>query len=257
MSFLDFGFLDLIDILLVAFLLYQIYRLVKGTVAINIFIGVAAIYLLWKLVEALQMELLSEILGQFIGVGVLALVIVFQQEIRKFLLVLGSTNFSGGQKFIRQLNLFKQDEIEEFDINSVYSAIENLSQTKTGAIIVLERKTQLGSFSETGTAINAKLSAQLLESIFFKNSALHDGAVIIAQNRIIAAGAILPVTEKNVPLRFGLRHRAAIGAAEKTDALVLVVSEETGDISLAIGEEFLNKIKLSELKEIVQKRIIA
>lgn len=253
MSFLDFGFLDLIDILLVAFLLYQIYRLVKGTVAINIFIGVAAIYLLWKLVEALQMELLSEILGQFIGVGVLALVIVFQQEIRKFLLVLGSTNFSNGQKIFRQLNWFKTEEEEEHNFDAVYGAVERLSETKTGAIIAMERKTQLGSFSETGTIINAVLSSQLLESIFFKNSSLHDGAVIISGNRIVAAGAILPVTEKTIPMRFGLRHRAAIGAAEKSDAVVLVVSEETGDISIAAGEIFQNKVRLSELKAILQK----
>lgn len=253
MSFLDFGFLDLIDILLVAFLLYQIYRLVKGTVAINIFIGVAAIYLLWKLVEALQMELLSEILGQFIGVGVLALVIVFQQEIRKFLLVLGSTNFKGGQRIFRQLNWFKNEEEEDHDFDAIVTACENLSHAKTGAIILLERKTQLGAFSETGTYLDAKLTAQLLESIFFKNSALHDGAVIISQNRIMAAGAILPVTEKNIPMRFGLRHRAAIGAAEKTDALALVVSEETGDISIAVGEDFENKVKLSDLRTILQK----
>lgn len=255
MSFLDFGFLDLIDIALVSFLLYQLYRLVKGTVAINIFIGVAAIYLIWKIVEAFQMELLSEILGQFIGVGVLALVIVFQQEIRRFLLVLGSTNFKGGQRFFKQFNWMKAEE-KDLDLDEMFTACENLSQTNTGAIIVIERKSQLGFYSETGTLINGELSSRLLESIFFKNSTLHDGAVIIKGNTIISAGSILPVSEKtNIPRRFGLRHRAAIGVAEKTDAMVIVVSEETGDISLAIGESFHNKMTLKELKSIVVENL--
>ena len=253
MSFLDFGFLDLIDILLVAFLLYQFYRLVRGTVAINIFIGVAAIYLVWKLVEALQMELLSEILGQFIGVGVLALVIVFQQEIRKFLLVIGSTNIADSQKFLRQFKWIKTEE-QEVNVKELYEACKNMSLSKTGAIIVIQRKSQLGSYTETGTMINGVLSSQLLESIFFKNSTLHDGAVIINGNNLVAASCILPVTDKpNIPLRFGLRHRAAIGVAEKTDALALIVSEESGDISIAVEGSFFNKIKLLELEDKIKE----
>lgn len=252
MSFIDFTILDIIDILLVAFLLYQVYRLIKGTVAINIFIGVAAIYVLWKLVEALQMELLSEILGKFIGVGVLALVIVFQQEIRRFLLVLGSTNFTRRRKFLKQLKWLRNDD-QEVNLEAIQIACSNMSRTKTGALIVVERKSQLGFYSETGTLINAETSSRLIESIFFKNSPLHDGAVIISGSKVVSAGCILPITEKtSIPRRFGLRHRAAIGVAEKTDALSLVVSEETGDISIAVDDVFLNKIDPEELLDKVK-----
>ncbi|HBF21909.1 MAG: TIGR00159 family protein [Owenweeksia sp.] len=249
MSFIDFSVLDIIDIALVAFLLYQLYRLIRGTVAINIFLGVAAIYLIWKLVEALQMELLSEILGKFIGVGVLALVIVFQQEIRRFLLVLGSTNFTRRRKFLKQLKWLRSDE-QELDLEEIEVACINMARSKTGALIVIERQSQLGFYSETGTVINGRLSSRMLESIFFKNAPLHDGAVIISGDRIVAAGCILPVTEKTtIPRRFGLRHRAGIGVAEKTDALAIVISEETGDISFAIGEVFQNKIETSQFSQ--------
>ena len=253
MSFLDFSFLDALDILLVAFLLYQLYRLIRGTVAINIFIGVAAIYLIWKFVEALQMELLSEILGNFMGVGVIALVIVFQQEIRKFLLVLGSTSFTRRRRFLRQINWIKTEDEADVGIEEISMACRDLASTRTGAIIVMERQSGLGSYSDTGTAINAKLSARLLESIFNKSSPLHDGAVIVSGGKIVAAGCILPITEKTtLPRRFGLRHRAAIGVAEKTDALSVVVSEETGDISLAINDQFENKITPAELEKSIK-----
>lgn len=254
MSFLDFSILDAIDILLVAFLLYQLYRLIRGTVAINIFLGVAAIYLIWKLVEALQMELLTEILGNFMGVGVIALVIVFQQEIRKFLLLLGSTSFTRRRRFLRQLKWINTDDESEVEVEEISMACRDLSSTKTGALIVIERQSGLGSYSDTGTAINAKLSARLLESIFNKSSPLHDGAVIVAGNKIVAAGCILPITEKtSLPRRFGLRHRAAIGIAEKTDALVVILSEETGDISLAINDQFDNKVQPDELESAIRK----
>jgi len=255
-SFLDFGILDLIDILLVAFLLYQLYRLIKGTVAINIFIGVAAIYLIWKLVEAMQMELLTEILGQFIGVGVIALVIVFQQEIRKFLLVLGSTNFTRRRRFFRHLKWLRDDEKQEVEVEEIAKACVSLSESYMGAIIVIERKSGLGSFAETGTPINGFTSSRLLESIFNKNSPLHDGAVIISGEKLVAAGCILPVTDKTtIPSRFGLRHRAAIGIAEKTDAIAIIVSEETGDISMAIDDEFTNKIKAEKLAESIKSKL--
>jgi diadenylate cyclase len=256
MSFLDFSILDAIDILLVAFLLYQLYRLIRGTVAINIFLGVAAIYLIWKLVEALQMELLAEILGNFMGVGVIALVIVFQQEIRKFLLLLGSTSFTRRRRFLRQLKWIKTEDESEVGVEEISLACRDLASTRTGALIVIERQSGLGSYSDTGTAINAKLSARLLESIFNKSSPLHDGAVIISGNKIVAAGCILPITEKtSLPRRFGLRHRAAIGIAEKTDALVVIVSEETGDVSLAINDQFDNKIQHSELESAIRRAL--
>ncbi len=249
MPFIDFRILDAIDILLVAFLLYQLYRLIKGTVAINIFLGVASIYLIWKLVEALQMELLTEILGQFIGVGVIALVIVFQQEIRKFLLLLGSTNFTRKRKFFRQLKILRNDTEEELDLSAIVEACNHFAETRTGALIVLERKSRLGSYVDTGTYINGHVSVGLLESIFNKYSPLHDGAVIINKNKLLAAGCILPVTERtSIPSRFGLRHRAALGIAEKTDALTVIVSEETGGISLAVNDRF-ERIAKGQLKE--------
>ena len=256
MSFLDFSILDAIDIVLVAFLLYQLYRLIRGTVAINIFLGVAAIYLIWKLVEALQMELLSEILGNFMGVGVIALVIVFQQEIRKFLLLLGSTSFTRRRRFLRQIKWIRTDEEPEIGIEEISMACRDLASTRTGAIIVIERQSGLGSYSDTGTAINARLSSRLLESIFNKSSPLHDGAVIVSGGKIVAAGCILPITEKtSLPRRFGLRHRAAIGLAEKTDALVVVVSEETGDLSIAINDHFDNKIQPEELEATIKQAL--
>lgn len=255
MSFLDFSLLDLVDILLVAFLLYQLYRLLKGTVAINIFIGVAAIYLVWKLVEALQMELLSEILGKFIGVGVLALVIVFQQEIRRFLLVIGSTNFTKQKFFKKQLKWFKENDVQ-VDIAAIVNSCTSMSETKTGAIIVIEKKSRLGFYTETGTLLNAHTSTRLLESIFNKHSPLHDGAVIISGGTIMAAGCILPITEKaNLPSRFGLRHRAAMGVAEKTDAIAIVVSEETGNVSITQGDEFIYKVNLDDLANELEERL--
>jgi uncharacterized protein (TIGR00159 family) len=250
LSFLDISFLDILDILLVAFLLYQIYRLVKGTVAINIFIGVAAIFLIWKLVEALQMEVLSLILGNFIGVGVIALVIVFQQEIRRFLLVIGSTNFTSKRLFLKQLKWLRDENEDEVPINEIVLACKEMSASRTGALMVIERKSRLGFYSDTGTKIGGSVSSPLLLTIFKKNSPLHDGAVIISGMHIVAAACILPITEKgNVPTRFGLRHRAGMGVAEKTDGLALIVSEETGDVSLAIGDHFENKVELNKLED--------
>lgn len=230
MGFLDLNILDLIDILLVTVLLYQLYKLVKGTVAIKIFIGIAAVYLVWKLVEALQMDLLSEILGQFIGVGVLAVIIVFQQEIRKFLLMIGTTSFGNQQQLFKGL-LGSQKKIQ-LDIDALIDACVNMAAVKTGAIIVITRNTELASYARTGEAINAKVSTILLESIFYKNSPLHDGAVIINRDMITAARCVLQITDTiNVPIHMGLRHRAAASITEMTDALTIVVSEQTGRIS--------------------------
>lgn len=255
MFFPEITILDALDILLVAFLLYQLYRLIRDTVAINVLIGVAAIYVIWKLVELLQMELLSEILGKFIGVGVIALVIVFQQEIRKFLLVLGSTNFTRRRKIFGQFKWLRQEDKPQ-DLEQVVQACEQMSKERVGALIVLERESKLGFYRDTGTEINGQLSSALLISIFNPQAPLHDGAVIISGDEVIAAGCILPVTDRtSLPSRFGLRHRAAIGLAEKTNALALVVSEETGEISLADNDDFINKIKLEDLKDMLQRRL--
>jgi uncharacterized protein (TIGR00159 family) len=234
--FLSIRWLDVVDIFLVAVLLYQLYKLVKGTVAIRIFLGILAIYLLWKLVSALSMELLSEILGQFIGVGVLALIIVFQQEIRRFLLMVGSQSpFAGAGIINKIINWSKTaGEDQENDNNAISRACFNLSRNQMGALIVIATDTELKYHASTGDQIDAKLSAPLLESIFFKNSPLHDGGVIIYKNRIKAARCILPVSDNpDIPSSYGLRHRAAVGLTESSPALAIVVSEENGKISIA------------------------
>jgi len=249
--FLQVRWLDVLDILLVAILLYQLYKLVKGTVAIRIFLGILAIYLFWKLVSALQMELLSEILGQFIGVGVLALIIVFQQEIRRFLLLLGSQRPFAGQGIIKKiLNWSKQEnEGEALNVTAIIKACQNMSKSKTGALIIIAKDTVLKFHAATGDQIDALLSTELLESIFFKNSPLHDGGTIIVNNRIKAARCILPLTEKmNLPAKYGLRHRAAIGITEDSTAIAIIVSEESGEIALAKGGEISANLSVEQLR---------
>ncbi len=250
--FITFRWLDVIDILLVAIIMFQLYKLVKGTVAIRIFLGILAIYLFWKIVEALQMELLSEILGQFIGVGVLALIIVFQQEIRRFLLLIGNNSFFSGKrrgKLLKMLNP-NETEKEKLNVNQIIIASKNLANTKTGALIILDLKSELKYYSNTGEKINATLSSAVLESIFFKNSPLHDGGVIIENNTIIAARCILPVSEnQEFPAHFGLRHRAAAGMTETSRSIAIIISEETGKISLAKEGRINYNISIEELNE--------
>ncbi|MEN8857289.1 MAG: diadenylate cyclase CdaA [Flavobacteriaceae bacterium] len=232
LDFLDFSFLDVLDILLVAILLYYIYKLLKGTVAINIFIGIAFIFLIWKMTQILKMEMLSNILGYLLSGGVIALIIVFQQEIRKFLLMIGTTNFASRRNFLKQLKFLKSEITTETDVDTLLNACKKMSETKTGALIVLERTNSLDFLINTGDAMNAEMNEVLLESIFYKNSPLHDGATIIRDNFVVATRVILPVSNSiNIPSRFGLRHRAAFGVSEKTDAICLLVSEETGEIS--------------------------
>ncbi len=249
----QFRILDIIDIFLVALLLYYAYKLVKGTVAINIFIGIVVVYLIWQLTVLLKMEMLSTILGQFIGVGMFALIVVFQQEIRKFLLMIGSTNLAkGGRGVFKNLQFLKKDGVLDLDINAIIAACKNMASTHTGALIVIRRTTSLDFVKSTGDAMNIEVNRPILESVFFKNSNLHDGALIIEENRITATRVILPVTqEKNIPLRFGLRHRAAVGITEKTDALALVVSEESGEISYIKNGEFVLYKELNELVELL------
>ncbi|MCH8555375.1 MAG: diadenylate cyclase CdaA [Schleiferiaceae bacterium] len=255
MDFIHFRVVDLVDIILVAFLLYQVYALIRGTAALNIFIGVAAVYLFWKLVEFLQMELLSEILGQFLGVGFIALIVVFQQEIRKFLLLIGSANFRRRRRFLAQLKWLRASE-KVIDSDVIVAACKRFVDSKTGVLIVFSQDMPLSMYTQSGDLINANISVRLLESIFHFSSPLHDGAVVIADDKIVAAGVILPLTERDdLPSRLGLRHRAAVGITEKTDAVALVVSEETGTISIAKGGELqfvtANNLK-KELDEILK-----
>ncbi|WP_340076636.1 diadenylate cyclase [Leptobacterium sp. I13] len=254
-DFLDFKIIDVIDILLVAILLYYVYKLVKGTVAINIFIGIVIVYLIWKLTEALQMKMVSGILGGFMSVGLIALIVVFQQEIRKFLLMLGSTNLTGKRSFLKHIKLLKQDPLNtETNVEAIVAACERMGSTRTGAIIVIERNNHLEFVKSTGDKMSIEVTQPIIESIFYKNSPLHDGAIIIEGNYITATRVILPVSnERNIPLRFGLRHRAAIGISEKTDALVLVVSEETGQISYIKNGEFVLYKDIRELIATIRK----
>jgi uncharacterized protein (TIGR00159 family) len=251
---LKFSVVDVIDVILVAFLLYYVYKLVKGTVAINIFIGIVIIYLIWKLTQALQMQLLSNILGGFISVGMFALIVVFQQEIRKFLLMVGSTNIGKRRKFFKQLKFLKTESFIETDVEAIIKACNRMSLSKTGALIVLERNNSLDFLTSTGDEMNIKVTQPILESIFFKNSPLHDGAVIIADNIVKATRVILPISnEKNIPERYGLRHRAAIGITEKTDAVALVVSEESGLVSYIKNGEFVSFKDNMDLTDLIKK----
>jgi len=251
---LKFSVVDIIDVILVALLLYYIYKLVKGTVAINIFIGIIIIYLVWKLTAFLNMELLTGIFGGFMKVGIIALIVVFQPEIRKFLLMVGSTNFNRRRKFLKQFSFLKTETSNETDVDAIISACTKMSMSKTGALIVFERNNNLDFLSSSGDEMNIKVTQPIIESIFFKNSPLHDGAIIIANNVIKATRVILPVNnEKNIPERFGLRHRAAIGITEKTDALAVVVSEETGQISYIKNGEFIMYKNSEELTEKIKE----
>jgi len=254
-AFISIRFLDILDILLVAFLLYQIYNLIRGTAAFNIFIAIFSFYLLWLIVKALNMQLLGSILGQVIGVGVIALIIVFQQEIRRFLLIFG-TRYLSSQKFsLEHIFSFRGKTVSnKIDISSIVSACTNMSALKTGALIVITRKSDLFTYAKTGDIINADVTGRLLESIFFKNSPLHDGAVIVHKNRIWAARCVLPTTERlDIPAHYGMRHRAALGLTEKTDGVVVTVSEETGAISVSQDGQIESNIGPNRLRSLLEK----
>ncbi|MFY9242885.1 MAG: diadenylate cyclase CdaA [Polaribacter sp.] len=257
LDFVEFSFLDVLDILLVAILLYYIYKLLKGTVAINIFIGIAFIFIIWKITQALKMEMLSGILGYLLSGGVIALIIVFQQEIRKFLLMIGTTNFSSKRNFLNQLKFLRTEISSEIDTDKILKACANMSKTKTGALIVIERTNSLDFLISNGDAMNAQVNEIILESIFFKNSPLHDGATIIRDNYVVATRVILPISDSTkIPARFGLRHRAAIGVSEKTDAVCLLVSEETGEISYIKDGEFSLFNTLEELNDKIKNDLM-
>ena len=257
LDFIPFSFLDVLDILLVATLLFYIYKLLKGTVAINIFIGIAFIFLIWKITQALNMEMLSGILGYLLSGGVIALIIVFQQEIRKFLLMIGTTNFSNKKNFLNQLKFLKSEISSEIETDKILRACYNMSKTKTGALIVIERTNSLDFLISTGDKMNALLNEALLESVFYKNSPLHDGALIIRDNYIVATRVVLPISDSiKIPSRFGLRHRAAIGVSEKTDAVCLLVSEETGEISYIKDGGFELYTDFKELNEKLRKDLM-
>lgn len=250
MWFVPFSLRDFIDIILVAIVMYWIYRTTKGTNAPYILTGIIIIYMLWVVVKALNMELLSTILGQIISVGVIALIIVFQPEIRRFLQMLGMRQ--------KRLNFISRvfgaaEKIAEINIAPIVKACIEMSASRTGALVVLAQQSDLRLITEGGIAIDGKISTSLIKNIFFKNAPLHDGAIVIDHDRVVAAKCILPVTQSNVPKSYGTRHRAAIGMSEISDAIIIVVSEETGEISVAQGGNINRSIAPEKLNSVLQR----
>jgi diadenylate cyclase len=248
--------IDVIDILLVAFLMYQIYNLIKGSIAIYIFITVVAFYVLWLLVKE-NFLLLGSLFSQIISVGFIAIIILFQQEIRRFLVLISTRYLS--RTGISLENFFS--DVAEADknlpINFIVKACINMAKNHIGALIVLKRKSPLDDFIKTGDLINADISSRLIESIFNKTSPLHDGAVIIIDDKLRAARCVLPVSDNfELPANYGLRHRAAVGLTEETDALVIVISEETGDLSLAEAGR-IKKTDTNVLYKILEKEFLS
>jgi len=250
---ISFGIKDLIDILLVAILMYYIWRLMKGSGAANIFAGILVFIGCWIVIAKIfQLRLLGGILNNLISVGALALVVLFQDEIRQFFSTIGSKRST---RFFRSLFVNRKDqEIHRQDIMPIVMACLSMSKQKEGALIVLERTVGLQDVVQTGEQIDAEISQRLLENLFFKNSPLHDGAVIISKGRIKAAGCILPVShDADIPKSYGLRHRSALGIAQKSDAIAIVVSEETGQIAVAENGQFSTRLNGEELERLLAK----
>lgn len=250
MGFVPFTAIDFLDIICVALIMYWIYRTTKGTNAPYIITGIIIMYLLWVVVRTLNMELLSSILGQIISVGAIALIIVFQPEIRRFLQMIGMRQKRFN--FITHIFSTGEDHVAT-RVSPIVTACQEMSEAKTGALIVIGQESDLRLITEGGIALDAKLSTPLLQNIFFKNSPLHDGAVVIESDRIIAAKCILPVTQSDVPKAYGTRHRAAIGMSEISDAIIVVVSEETGKISIAQGGALQKNIDHIRLQQILHR----
>ncbi|HAI75652.1 MAG TPA: TIGR00159 family protein [Microscillaceae bacterium] len=254
-DFVEVSWIDLLDIFLVAILLFRLFILIRGSVASKILVGGLIFYALYLVVRTFGLELLSSVLGQFVAAGVLVALILFQQEMRKFLMEIGRANVLGKQ------NIFKllwkggyADHVDAYNLEEIVSAAYAMAKSRpepTGALIVFAGGTDLKFYVETGDLIDAEVSERLLLSIFNKYSPLHDGAVIIGRNgRIVAARCIMPVSENpKIPASLGLRHRAALGITEETDAVALVVSEQTGYVSLVKAGEIQRNLNETELKE--------
>lgn len=254
----EFGIKDIIDIILVALMLYYIYRLMKESRSLNVFIGIMVFVLIWLFVsQVLEMRLLGSILDKLVSVGVIALIVIFQEDIRKFLYELGTQ-----KGFRRLVRFFKSNKegnkkVDKETIMPIVMACMSMSKKFVGALIVIERAVPLKDIVDTGEVIDARINQRLIENIFFKNSPLHDGAMIISNKRIEAAGCILPVSHNlDIPKELGLRHRAAMGISQNSDAIAVVVSEETGRISVAIKGEFHLRLSAEELESILTKEMV-
>lgn len=255
--FFEFGIKDVIDIFLVTLMLYYIYRLMKESRSLNVFIGIMMFVVLWLFVsQVLEMRLLGSIMDKLVSVGVIGLIVLFQEDIRKFLY-----NMGAHQRFKMVMRLFTSEKTttEEKDketIMQIVLACLSMSKRKVGALIVMERATPLDDIVETGDLIDANINQRLIENIFFKNSPLHDGAMVISEKRIKAAGCILPVAHNyDIPKELGLRHRAAMGISQESDAIAIVVSEETGGISVAIKGNFQLRLSAEKLESILTKEM--
>ena len=250
--FIPFGIKDAIDILLVAFFLYQIYKLMKNSGTLTVFSGVVSVIIVWVLVsKVLEMRLMGTILDMFISVGFIVIVILFQDDIRRFLLALGSNR---GWKFLSKLFSKKDGGTgsEGKYIAPLVLACMNMARKKTGALIVIQKEIDLSVYIQTGEMFDADVNAHLIENIFFKNSPLHDGALIITNNRIRAASCILPVAQNaKMPKEMGLRHRSGLGMAKETDAVVVIISEERGTIIVAINGKISLPVTAEELHQIL------
>ena len=253
--FIQIRVVDIIDIVLVAFLLFFLYRKLKGTTALNIFWGIVAFFLIWQIVQALQMKLLTTIMGAFVSVGFIALIVIFQKEIRDFLFTLGAKAEGNVKKGFRLRQIFhlrddKDSDMVQLDVDSIVTACANMSDIKQGALILVARSNRLNELSTKGVITDAQISSSLIEGIFFKNSALHDGAMIIRDNRILAARCIIPMTNErtDIPGHYGTRHHAAMFISQETDCLSIVVSEETGNISISLDGK-IKTLTPTQLKE--------
>lgn len=253
LGFFEFGIKDFIDILLVAFLLFYTYKLMKASGSIKVFTGILVFILMWLIVtQVLEMKLLGSIFDTLKNVGVIALIVIFQDEIRRFLLTLGSHRHVSG--LVRLFTGSKKDKLQHDDILPVVMACISMSKQKVGALIVVERSIPLDEAVRTGELIDSLVNQRLIENIFFKNSPLHDGAMIISKKRIKAAGCILPVShDLNIPKELGLRHRAAMGISQESDAHAIIVSEETGAISLAHKGQFYLRLSAEELESLLTR----
>ena len=250
-DFVSFRIVDVLDILIVTVLLFELYKLTKGTAAVKIFWVLALIFVIWEVVTYFHFTMLSSLMGELVNVGMLAILILFQPEIRKFLLYIGDgrlVHFFSDRFAKQNKNSAYVEEIE-----AVKSACRHMSANLTGALIIFARQTPLDEFLNTGEVIDAKPSAELLENIFFKNSPLHDGAVIIKNHRIAAARCILPVSKnRDLPQEVGLRHRSALGATEFTDAIAVIVSEQTGNISICHNGQLTRDYTSSTLRQALE-----
>ncbi len=250
-GFLPVTVWDLLDIIIVGYLIYRLYNLLKGTIALNILIGVVFVYAIGWLTKALNMVIMSAIINHVANIGVLALIIIFQPEIRRFLLYLGQTTLHGRMDFLKrflQPELDEKNKAHERQIRAITSAAFKMGARHIGALIVIANKNNVSELARTGKIINALISEELLLSIFSKDSPLHDGAVLIHKYRIYATGCVLPLSNRHdLPQKYGLRHRSGIGLSEASNMAVIIVSEETGSITWTQGGRFHEVTSRNEL----------